>query len=188
MRKIVLLVITTALVAAGPAFAAEPSYSYIEAGGIDRDFSTDDLESDGWFAGFSFGTKHFHFLGEYSDTSGTGGIGDTTTWGLGVGWHGLFGERADLVIEANYVDVDVRTVLGKVGDDGLLGRGGVRWRMIKWFELNGFVNYLNLDDAGSDSGYEINALFYFGPVGVGAGWASADVDTATVYFRWNFKR
>ncbi len=188
MRKTVLLVITTAIVAGGSVFAAEPSYSFIEAGGIDVDFSTSELESDGWFAGFSADSKHFHGFGQYSDTSGVAGIGDTRAWNLGGGWHGLFGERADLVLEASYIDVTVETGSGKVGDNGLLGSGGVRWRIIKFFEINGFVNYLNLSDAGSDTGYEINALLYLGPIGIGAGWASMDVDTATVYLRWNFKR
>ena len=187
MRKSILFVVMIVLLAWGAAFAAEPSYSFIEAGVVDIDANTSSLDSDGWFAGFSIGFKHFHIPGQYQNTSGSGGTGDTTTWNLGVGWHGLLGERADVVIEASYLDVDVETLVGKIGDNGVLGSGGVRWRIIKWFEINGFVDYIDLSDGGNETGWRGNALFNIGPVSIGLGYRSFDVDIATAYLRWNFR-
>ena len=187
MRKLIPFVLFL-FVSYGAVHAAEPGYAFIEAGAIDIDAKTSELESDGWFAGFSLGFKHFHIPGQYSKTSGSGGVGDTKKWNVGVGWHGLFGERADLVIEASYLDVRIDTSDGRVNDDGLLASGGVRWRIIKIFEINGFVDYVDLSDRGSDTGWRANMLFNIGPVGIGLGYQSMDADIASAYLRWNFGR
>ena len=149
----------------------------------------DDLSSDGWFAEVSFGARNFHVIGSYADLSGDGNSGDTTQWNLGLGWHALLGQNADLVVEARYVNVDLETgtVLGTISDSGYLVRAGARWRFIRVLELNGFVNYIDLSDGSNTTG-EVNLLAYLGPIGLGVGYESdGDADVATAYVRWNFE-
>ena len=195
MRKTHWVAITMLVLAAGTATAAEPSYTYLEGGyvdvgaDLDLDLDLDILglvETDGWFAGFSFRLANFHFIGNYEKISGVLDFSDTTTWNAGAGWHGLLGRRADLVIEASYIDFTMDTPDGKISENGYLGTGGIRWRLVKWFEINGFVNYTDLDVATGGTSYEINAVFYLGPINLGLGYKTNDVEIAAAYLRWNF--
>jgi hypothetical protein len=185
MRRLIPFV-AIALTTCGAVHAAEPGYAFIEGGAVDIDARTSELESDGWFVGFSAGFKHFHIPGQFLQTSGSAGVGDTKKWNIGVGWHGLLGEKADVVVEASYLDVRVDTLSERANDDGLLASGGVRWRIVKVFEINGFVDYVNLSDRGSDTGWRANILFNIGPVGIGLGYQSMEADIASAYLRWNF--
>ena len=102
-RMKILLLLAASLMAPGLALAqAEPpKWGYIEAGFIE--FSPDEGSSDnGAFAGASFGLgKNFHIVAEYDD------VGDYTFWSAGAGWHGLFGDKADLYAQAVWANVDI---------------------------------------------------------------------------------
>ena len=158
----------------------EPNYKFVEGGGIDIDPDGSLGSQDGWFAGGSFGMKHFQVFAEYQNVS------DITQWFVGAGWHGLLGEKADVVAEASYVDVEVDTGLGKISEDGYRLTGGVRWQLLKWFELNGFANYTDLDNSSSDTSVEANVIFTIAFLGLGAGYEVGDADVARVFIRFNF--
>ena len=76
---------------------------------------------------------------------------------------------------------------GKISDDGYRLVFGVRWRLIKFLELDGFVNYSDLSKFGSDTSYELRAIVDIWRVGIGAGYEKFDnSDQYNVFARFNF--
>ena len=73
-------------------------WTYVEAGYMDLDAGSvtgvNDLESDGYFIGGSFGFKMLHIIGQWDNTDGDNF--EERRYDLGVGWHGLLGDRADI--------------------------------------------------------------------------------------------
>jgi len=155
------------------------------------DFNPDEgLDDDGWFAGGSIGLfKALHIVAEYDD------IGNYTLWNAGIGWHGLFGDPGDLYVQAvwNDVDLDIESDLGEsdISDNGYEIDAGIRWKVLKWLELKGQATWTDYDEAGSDVGGEVGALFTFldDKLGFGVEYAVVnDADQARGYFRWNLGR
>jgi hypothetical protein len=183
-----LLVLITLLAAPALALAAgqaePPKWSYIEVGYID--FSPDEGDSDN--GAYALGSmklfKNFHLVAEYDD------IGDVTFWNGGFGWHGLLGDKADLYAQAVWANIDVND--SDISEDGYQLQGGVRWKLIRWFELKLQANYSDYGgDVGSDTTGEVGALFVFfkDRMGVGADWAGGgDADTTRAFLRFNFGR
>ena len=162
-----------------------PKWSYIEAGFID--FSPDEgLSDDGWFAGGSVGfLKMIHVFAEYDD------VGDYTFWNVGAGWHGLLGDPADLYAQVTWNDVQVDVDDTEVSDDGYEVSAGVRWKVIKWLELKGQVNWVDFDEGGDDVTGNVGAMgtFLGDKLGIGADWeVHPDSDTLRAFVRWNFGR
>ena len=162
--------------ASGAAMAQEPNYNLIDAGWWN--FNPDGSSSeDGWFLGGGFELKskkaRFHLGAEI------GQLGSSTTWEIGGGWHGLLGKRADLVANGSWVDLDV--------EDGFKVSIGVRWMLLRRLELNGFLNYANLDFSNTSSA-EINGIWVFARRwGVGGGYLQGDDRArARAFVRFNF--
>ena len=101
MKNLVVAIVM--LLAPGLALAqvTGPKWSYIEAGYID--FNPDNGASDdGFFAGGSLGLLgNFHVVAEYQ------GLGNRTFWNAGAGWHGLFGEKADLFAQVMWTRLEL---------------------------------------------------------------------------------
>jgi hypothetical protein len=179
-----LLFAAAMLIAPGVALAQgeSPRWSYVEGGFIDFD-PDEGLSDDGWYAGASFRIfKHFHIVGEYQD------VGDYTFWNAGGGWHGLLGEPADLFGQILWTNVEIDD--GDVDEDGYDLQAGVRWKLAKWLELSGQVNWVDYGgDVGDDTTFEVGGLFSFlnDRMGVGARFETGgDADTARVYYRFHF--
>ena len=157
------------------AFALDsPSYKFIEGGYIEEDGSSSDSE-DGWFAGAMYGGKRWHGFVEYDD------ISDIELVFIGGGWHGLLGEKADVVAQISYLDVSLS---GGSDEDGYRATGGVRWQLLKFLEIGGFFHYTDLDD--SDEAFELRAVGNIGRFGIGASYETNDVDVTKVFVRWSF--
>jgi len=180
-RMKLLLAILLLLAAPCLGFAQDaPKWSYLEAGYIDFD-PDGGLSDDGWFAGGSMNfLKAFHLVAEYND------IGDYTLWNAGFGIHGLLGDPADLFAEVVWNDVKVDS--SNVSDDGYGLSAGVRWKLAKWFELQGQVNWDDYDQGGSDTLIEAGALFLFlnDRLGFGANYETGDADILRGFVRFNF--
>jgi hypothetical protein len=181
-RKLVVCLILL-LVAPCVALAQEgPRWTYVEAGFID--FSPDDLDDDdGYYGEGSLNIfRNFHLLVEYDS------VGDYTFWSAGGGWHGLLGETSDLFAEILWQDVDVDTAAGDISDDGYEGSVGIRWSTLKWLELKGQVNYVDLSDGGSDTTIEGEAMVKLlnGRLGLGLNYEAGDADVAKAFARFSF--
>ena len=161
-----------------------PKWSYIEAGYVD--FNPDEgLTDDGWYAGGSVGfLKMIHVFAEYND------VGNYTFWNVGAGWHDLFGDPADLYAQVVWNDVKVDTDSGDVSDDGYEVAAGVRWKIVKWFEINGEVAWADYSESGDDTTGEVGVMFSFigDRLGLGASYEIGDADLLRGYVRWSFGR
>jgi hypothetical protein len=170
------------------ALAAAPPYSYVEAGYNSIDIDTLKDDGDGYFFGASFGfLKNWHVLGQYSTNETDTTKAEFKELTLGGGWHGLLGERADVVGELFFID----TELENVSDTGWAARAGVRWRMIKFFELGGYAKYQDPSDLdlGSEVGYEAQALLYIWRLGIGVSYQDINkIETANAFVRFNFDK
>jgi hypothetical protein len=138
-----LVFVLFSLLLAFPAEAQEPRYTFVE-GGLLHDNPEGGDSDDGLFVGGSFGTKRFHIFAEYDDP------GSVELWQVGGGWHGLLGQRADIIAEAAYIDADF--------DEGYRVTAGVRWYVMDKLELDGYVTRTDIDE------FENTTL------GVGAAW------------------
>jgi hypothetical protein len=163
--------------------AAEPPWTFVEGGYLvnDPDISGSDT-GDNWFLGGSFGAKSFHVFAEYVQGDFVDGV-DNANWKLGAGWHGLLGEPADLVADVVYLKND-----DPFDDSGWGASFGVRWRIIKLFEVAGFANYVDFSDLDSDTTGELQALLYVWRIGIGAKWEGGGdlADQYAAFIRFNF--
>ena len=177
-----LLMLVAMLLVPGLALAQEgaPKWGYIDAGFID--FEPDQgLSDDGWFAVGSMNLfKNFHLVLEYND------VGNYTFWNAGGGWHGLLGEKADLFAQVMWANLEVDN--SNIDEDGYDVEAGIRWKIIKWFELRGQVNWVDYGDAGDDTTGEAGVLFTFlkDRIGIGASWETGDADTTRGFVRFQF--
>jgi len=195
--------------------AEAPKYSFVELGYsvyLDADLAVSDPDvnvdfdkGNGTFLTVSYGFEAFQVFAGYGsdkadfDVTMGGNTApvetETDNWFLGGGWHGLFGEPGDLVINWGYNNL--RNLTEGRGDDknsqqGFFADIGVRWRIVKVFEIGGYARYGDLDKLGAYQDYGINALGYVGRVVVGVGYdllrtgGSSDESAASVFVRYNF--
>jgi len=164
------------------AHAAEVPWTYVEAGYLNNDPEEIDGSGDNWFLGGAFGGKMWHVFAEYQQGDFVENI-DNKNWKLGAGWHGLLGERADLLAELAYLQN-----MDPFDEDGFGATVGVRWRIIKMFEVDGFVNYVDFGDLGDDTTGELRAILYVWRIGIGASYEGAGdlADQYTAFVRFNF--
>lgn len=177
MRKSLLL---TALILATPLPAlaqirVEPHDTYIEAGWLKTEPDSGGDEKGGFIGGSFEVGEQFHFFGEFADA------GPLSIWEAGGGWHGLFGERLDLVAQASIVDYDI--------EDGWRISGGIRWLITRRLEVTGLLNHTEFGSV-DDQSFEVNGVWnFFRAFAVGGGFESGDeFDWVRVFARFNFGR
>ena len=159
---------------AGVTHAQTINWKYIEGGvgRVDPDWAT---AENGWFVGgaFDLGKIPIHIIADF------GNFDRYDTWQVGAGWHGLFGDKADLFADGTFYDVDV--------DDGFKIRFGVRWMVTKRIEVNGNLAWTELDlgDAKAIAG---NAIFDLSKrFGIGGGIEYGDnFKMYRAFARFNF--
>lgn len=159
-----------------PAYSQTVGWTYLEGGWgrVDPDGGS---AENGWFGGVSvaLGKLPLHVFGEY------GNFDPLDNWQAGGGWHGLLGKKADLFADAAYYDADV--------DDGFKVRFGVRWMIVDWFELNGNLQWTDLD-IRDNRGAAVNVVFGLGKwfsLGTGGEWGD-EVDTYRAFARFYLGR
>lgn len=165
------------------ALAQAPGYGYIEAGYLNVDPDNFSESGDNVYGEASLGLfKNFHVSGRYIDGDYAQNV-DLSYWQFAAGWHGLLGEKADLVAEVTWSDQEI----GNVSDDGVGANLGVRWRLVKMFEIDGFAHWTDYNDAGSQDSYEVRAIFDIWRIGIGAAATVSDEDNRyNAFVRFNF--
>ena len=175
------------------ALAEKPIYSYVEAGYNDVDVDNlggVDDEGNGVFGGVSFGFfKNFHAFGRYNtDNTDTSDI-DLNTLTVGGGWHGLLGEKADLIVDVAWIDQEFDGSGFEADDSGYFVRVGARWRPIKLVEVGGWYRYQDLEVASSvdtDDAFEANAMVHLWRFSIGLGAElQGDIETYNAFARFN---
>jgi hypothetical protein len=145
------------------AYASDaPSYSFVQvsylSGSLDDGPDFDGLEFDG---SVEVGS-HVHFFAGYSDFAFDTFLGidaDGASWNAGVGFRGDVVEEASVFGEVGYVQVDLESNVGDDSDDGFGATIGIRSQVSRKFELLVAVSYVELSDAGDDTGFIAGALF-----------------------------
>lgn len=171
------------MLASSGAFAQAPNYSYIEGGYLNVDPDNFDDGGNAWYGEGSIGFfKNFHVYGRYISGDYVEDV-DLGLWKFGAGWHGLLGEKADLVADVTWTDQEIEDF----SDDGVGVTAGVRWRIIKWFELDGFIHWVDFGEAGSTDSYEVRGIFDIWRIGIGAAATLSDDDNRyNAFVRFNF--
>ena len=128
--------------------------------------------------------KHFHLSGKYISGNYADNV-DLSLWQFAAGWHGGLGEKADIVAEATWTKQEI----DNNSDDGAGLTAGVRWRIVKMFELDGFAHWTDFGDAGSTDSYEARAIIDIWRLGFGgAATFSSDDTEYSAFVRFNFGR
>ena len=144
-------------------WAQEFSYSFIEAGYFNTDLDDLDVDGDGFIVGGSAEINETFFV--------FGGVGqqdfdfdiDLNQWQIGAGGHMPLNETIDVVGSLSYVSAEIDTRFGDVDDDGF-GLGiGLRGQVGDAVQLEGGINYIDLDDSGDDTSLALGARYYISP-------------------------
>lgn len=152
------------------AFAEGPRYNFIEGSyeRVEIDDSFGDIDGDGFGIGGSLElSDSFHAFASYGTADFDFNV-DLDTLTVGGGYHSPMTDSVDLVAEIAYVQVDASALGFSADDDGFGASIGLRGKTTDRVELEGFVDYVNLDDAGDDTSfrgaawYAINDSFSVG--------------------------
>lgn len=173
-RRLLLALLVLLFLVPVAAWAQGPRYTFAELGWQRLDPDGEGSTKNGFYGAASGSSRRFHFFGEYARL-------DPSTWEVGAGWHGIFGQKADLVAELSWIDDPI--------GDGFNLALGVRWMVAEYFELNGFVNWSDLDLTNRGS-VEFNGIYFLeGWFGVGAGYeAGEEFDVGRIFVRFPFGR
>jgi hypothetical protein len=180
------------LAAALPGAAlAELHYSTFEARLLDVDVDVGaggDVSGDGFSVAGSYEIAASLFLfGEWQDQSFDFGV-DGTGLELGLGYKHEIKPDFDFVGTLSLVDQELELGSFSADDDGLALGGGIRTKLAESFELDAMLRYVDMDEAGSDTGVRLDLRYYFADkLGVSFGVDTNDnADTLHVGFRAEF--
>jgi hypothetical protein len=167
------------------------SYSYLEGAYIDTDVDNFDKNVDGFALRGSYElTDRVFAFGGYTNqsTSIFGSKLDLQTLRLGVGYAYPLAPTADLYGKIGYAHADANLPGPDLSDDGYTLGVGLRGRLAEKFELEGGVNYTDLNDSGDDTTVGIAARYFFTPQFAAGleGEFGNDAKTYGVNVRWNF--
>ncbi len=154
--------------------AAEPRYTYAEAGYFDFDVDDVDVDGDGFAVGGSLAlTEMFHVTASYQDGETDRFNLDFSQLEIALGLNYKLQPGLDVVGRVGYVDVEVDTPFGDADDDGYSLEALLRWMANEKLELDAGVKYIDLDD--SDTALEIAGLYSITDnLALGAGLSVSD--------------
>ncbi len=155
----------TSLVILLIAFSASVSaedfdYSYLSLGYGTIDFDDINVDGDGFGIAGSYAiNESYHVFGEYTSAGLDFGI-DATEFSAGIGWHTGLSDAVDLVagLSYEYVEIDAPAV-SSIDDSGLGLSLGLRMAASEMLELSAGINYVDLSDSGSDTGFSAGGLY-----------------------------
>lgn len=183
MARSALLVIL--FVFSASVYAEGLSYNSITASYGQIDF--DNLNADGDIFGIGASAEvgeNFFVFGNYGVSEIDDGVlsVDVDQWNAGIGYHTPMTDNVDLVasLSYEYIDVSLPLGLGSIDDNGI-GLGlGIRYATNEQFEVNAGISYIDLSDAGDETGFGAGFLYNFTEtfsVGVAGDWT----DDTTAY-------
>jgi len=142
--------------------AADLSYTYLEAGKTWVD--ADGPDSDGWGANGSVALgSQFHVYGGYASHKIDHSRIDVDISRLGVGWNRSISDTSDLVVRANWLDIDSGFPYGEA--DGYEAEVGMRSAWTPNFETYLAGGYADIDRGdGGDFYGKAGAQYRFNPM------------------------
>jgi hypothetical protein len=151
-------------------FVLTPGISLAELHYSNFEVSLIDVEVDSGFAsvdgdGFSLAGQYemnnrLFLLGEWQDQDYDFGI-DGRALEIGVGLNHELSPDLDLVGTLSYIDTELEVAGFSAEDDGLGLGGGIRTRVGESFEIDAMLNWVDFDEAGSDTAVGVKGRYYF---------------------------
>lgn len=189
--KFVSTLLVTATLAPALSQAEGFSYSYLEGAYINTDVDHYNKDIDGLALRGSFEiTDNVFLFAGFSDQSTS--IFSThiglQSYQLGAGYAWPMDRNVDLYGKVGYVHAEADLPGPNLKDDGFLLGAGLRGRVVENLELEGGVNYTDLNDTGNDTSLALAARYFFTPQ-FAAGIEGEFGDNANTYgvnVRWNF--
>lgn len=153
----------SALLGSIGAYASEaPGYSFVQVsyvyGDLDDGPNFDGLE----FRGSLEAGSHVHVFAGYRDVDLDPFLGidvESTRWDAGVGVHKTVVEESSFFATAGYVHVELDSDFAEESDDGFGAAIGIRSQVSSRFEVKASVFYVNLSEAGDDTGFNAGVVF-----------------------------
>lgn len=175
---------------AGATMAAELDYNYGELRWVDTELDAGpfDIDGDGFEIGGSLElAQSVHIFGNFRTLDFGSGI-DVSAFEIGGGYAMPLHNGADLVARLSYIDGEIDGPSGDVDDSGFGFSAGARKMFTSQIEGRAFVNYQDLDESGSEVGFEIAGDYFLNDqVALGASLELGDdVTTWTLGARWYF--
>ena len=147
--------------------AGDFSYTYIEGFYVHAEVDAGPVDEDGegYRAGASLGLwEHLFLFARYQEFDLGGGI-DTKLANYGGGVNiGLGALPIDLILRGGYLDAEVETPGGDIEDDGYSLGAALRIGLLSFLELEGGVDYFDLDDSGEGALIHALARLYVLPI------------------------
>lgn len=164
------------------AVSAPLSYNHIDGAYVHEDIGP---KGDGFLISgqFAFADSWF-FTGRYSKANLDGGFPDLERISAGVGYQAPVAEGTSVYGQVTYEHVD----LGG-SEDGFGVEGGLRYAIAPQFEVNGAIEYGDIDNVVDQKvGFKLGGVYDVTPtIGITAGYESIDdLDEWTVGGRFYF--
>lgn len=189
MLRLSILAVLLALSAA--ASAEDFDYSFLTLGYASVDFDDAGVDGDGFGIGGSYAINpQYHVFAAYTASDLDFNI-DASSWNAGFGYHTGVSDTVDLVAGISYEYVELDPPGAGSFDDSGLGLGiGLRFAANEQFEVHAGINYVDLSDSGSDTGFELGGLYNFNgafALGLSGDW-SDDSSAYTLSGRFYFDK
>jgi hypothetical protein len=190
LGQTVVSAVSATLLFAGSAIAAELNYTYGELRYIDTELDAGPFDRDG--DGFQIGgslelAQSVHIFGNFQ-TLDFGSRIDVWSFQIGGGYAMPLNNGADLVARLSYIDGEIDTPGGDVDDSGFGFSAGVRNMLTPQIEGRAFVNYVDLDESGDETSFELAGDYFVNDeIALGISLElGEDVTTWTLGARWYF--
>ena len=177
-------VVILLLALSASASAEDFDYTFLTAGYGIVNFDAANADGDGFNLGGSYAiNSDYHVFGRYQGVGLDFGV-DATTFGAGFAYNRGLSDQVDFIASISYEYVEVGTA-----DDSGLGFGlGLRFAASDVLEVNAGIKIINLNDSGSDTGFQLGALYDINEqfsLGVSGDWTD-DVSTYSLVGRMYF--
>ena len=156
MKRLGLIVLLAAL--AGTAHA-EFNYDWVGVSYGSVDFDDLNVDGNGFGVDLTLGiAENFHVFGA-AETADLDFNVDFTRFSAGLGFNTPMTETVDVLAQLSYENLEVDTALGDADDDGFGLGVGIRVAASDLVEINGAISYVDFDDSGDDTVFDVGALF-----------------------------
>jgi hypothetical protein len=155
MRSKALTALVGATIALPGIAAAEFNYSYFEGSFVDVEIDDTSVDGDGLrLEGSTEVADNFFVRAEYADYDFDFDI-DGSSFLIGGGYFHQMSDTFDFIATGSYHQVEVENF----DDDGIGIGGGVRLSVGSGFEIDATLNWVDLDDTGSDTYVDLRGRY-----------------------------
>lgn len=141
--------------------AAEMSYTYVDLSYIDTELDDFDADGDGFALRGSVKVhENFFVFAEHENFDFDFGI-DATSWQVGGGGRWPLSDSLDVVGRLGFVKTEIDTRAGDFDDDGFMLGARLRGVVAPKFELEGGLDYVDLDESGDDTSFVLEGRYSF---------------------------